>query len=478
VAATAVRRSEPERLVLAGLAATVVMAAAGLAWAPWLTAGAVLGAALVAASLTWPAAVVTVLLFLGPLDLSFLTGGFKELFAGAGGLDMNGIRLLAVSGGLGLAFLADPAQRARLLSPTVRWYLVFLAWVGLTVAWSLDPLEGMRLLLKLAWPLLIFLTVSAPGRTRAEVERMADWVLAGAALLVVLNPLFVLLGNDVEVEMSGAVRLGGAGVGQNPFSFYLLAVALVSLGRFATRAQWRYVALAAGALTWIALTMTRITVLAGLVALAGAGLFGVLARRSVRPALVAGGVGVVVAAALMPVLLERTFGYVPTAHELMALAGDPVALFLSVNWQGRQLLWAVLVAAWAASPLVGLGLGSSSGILKTYLPDTVGNVAHNEYIRLGTDAGVLGLVLFTVAALVWLRSVVRALLAEGGREDRGLQEMALPALAVMLAWGVISLTDNAFDYYFQFTQFAGFLVAGVVVAARERERTPARRDAA
>ncbi|MDP2958481.1 MAG: hypothetical protein Q8N53_18795 [Longimicrobiales bacterium] len=37
----------------------------------------------------------------------------------------------------------------------------------------------------------------------------------------------------------------------------------------------------------------------------------------------------------------------------------------------------------------------------------------------------------------------------------------------MLAWGVISLTDNAFDYYAPFTQFAGFLVAGVVVAARE-----------
>ena len=34
------------------------------------------------------------------------------------------------------------------------------------------------------------------------------------------------------------------------------------------------------------------------------------------------------------------------------------------------------------------------------------------------------------------------------------------------------LTDNALDYYFQFTQFAGFLVAGVVVAAREREGTP------
>ncbi|MHB1193066.1 MAG: hypothetical protein ACYC6F_08455 [Longimicrobiales bacterium] len=469
-------RPRAVRLVLAALAAVTVASAAGLAWAPWLAAGAILGAALVAVSVAWPAAVVTVLLFLGPLDLAFLTGGFKELFASLGGLDMNGIRLLAVSAGLGLAILADPAQRERLTSPPVRWYVVFLAWAALSVAWSGDRMEGLRLLFKLAWPLLIYLTVSAPGRTRADVESMADWVLAGGALLVVLNPLFVLTGN-VVVEVSGDVRVGGAGVHQNPFSFYLLVVVLLSLGRFATRAQWRYVVLAAGAIVWMALTLTRITMLAGFVALAGAGLYGMLARRSLRPALVAVGLGALIGVALLPVVLERTFGYVPTVAELLALARDPVGLFLRVNWQGRELFWGILVAAWAASPWLGLGLGSSSGILKALFPREAGTVAHNEYIRLGTDTGVLGIALFSVAALVWVREVMRTPLAPAARGDAGLQEVALPALAVMLAWGVISLTDNAFDYYAPFTQFAGFLAGGVAVYAREGVRAPAAEEA-
>lgn len=467
-----VRSQAPERLVPAVVAALVVASAAGVAWAPWMTAGAVLGAALVAVSMVWPAAVVTVLLFLGPLDLSFLTGGFKELFAGVGGLDMNGIRLLAVTAGVGLAVLADPAQRARLTSAPVGLYAAFLGWAALSLAWSADTLEGLRLLLKLAWPLLIFLVVSAPGRTRADVDRMGDWLLAGAALLVVINPLFVVLGANMDVDGSGAVRMGGAGTGYSAFSFYLLVVLLLSLARLATRRQLRYAALAAGAAVWIALTLTRITVLAGLVALAGAGLLAVLARRSVRPAVAAAAVLVALAAALAPAVLERTFGYVPAPGDLAAMLRDPATLVASMNWQGRLLLWGVLVAAWTSSPLVGLGLGSSAWILAVSLPEGAARVAHNEYVRLAVDTGLAGVALFVVAVLAWVGVTVRAALSPGAGADPRLQEMTLAALAVLLAWGVISLTDNPLDYYTQFSQFAGFLVAGVVVADREREGAP------
>lgn len=456
------RRVERVHGVLAG---AVVAAAAGLAWAPWLTTGLVLGAALVAVTVAWPAAVVTALLFLGPLDLSWITGGFKGLLEPLGGLDMNGIRLLAVSAGVGAVLLADPAQRRRVLAPDVRWFVAFLAWVGLTLAWSDAPVDGLRLLFKLAWPLLVYLLVSAPGRSREDVERMVDWILAGGAVLVVVNPLFVLSGN-VVVEDLGNVRVGGAGVHQNPFSFYLLVVVLLSLGRFVTRAEARYLVLAAGAIGWMSLTLTRITMLAGFVALAGAALYGALVRRSFRPAAAALGLGALIGAALLPLVLTRTFGYVPTLGELWGLARDPVGLFLSVNWQGREVFWGVLVSAWAERPWVGLGLGASTGILTTLFPPESGPVAHNEYLRLGTDAGIVGIALFIAAVGAWVAGVARAAWLPGARDDGPLQEVALPALAVMLAWGVIALTDNAFDYYAPFTQFAGFLVAAAAVCAR------------
>ena len=46
------------------------------------------------------------------------------------------------------------------------------------------------------------------------------------------------------------------------------------------------------------------------------------------------------------------------------------------------------------------------------------------------------------------------------------REFAYPAIAGILAWSVIAITDNAFDYYASFTQYIGLACAGAIAAAR------------
>ncbi len=452
---------DPRHWIVPGVAAVVVVSALGFAFDPWLTFGILLGTALFAATVAWPLGVVAAMLAIGPLDLSFLTGGFKSMFEQLGGLDMNGIRLIFVSLGFGLVVLSERRYWSRLLSPSVRWYVVFLAWGAASLLVSPDPIEGLRLLMKLAWPLLIFLLVSAPGRTHAELDRLVDWLLIGAAVIVVINPLFVLMG-DVYVEDQGQVRLMGAGTHQNPFSFAMLVALLVSLVRFVFRGRPRYLVLAAGAATWIGLTQTRITFLAAAVSLAAVALYAAVVRRNVRAAAAGAGAALVLTLALAPFILERTFGTVPTVPELLDLLRSPVALYQSINWSGRELFWAVLVFSWFTSPWLGLGLGSSTVILTGVFPEEMGLVAHNEYIRLGTDTGFLGLGLFGLAMASWIWVAVRV----GRRADPRIQEMALPALAILVSWAVISITDNAFDYYGPFTQYAGLFVGACVAARR------------
>ncbi|HEX6559068.1 MAG TPA: O-antigen ligase family protein, partial [Longimicrobiales bacterium] len=133
-------------------------------------------------------------------------------------------------------------------------------------------------------------------------------------------------------------------------------------------------------------------------------------------------------------------------------------------WNGRELLWAILWGAFAASPIIGLGLGSSAAVIRETFPGQV-RVAHNEYMRLATDTGVLGVLLFATAVIVWLVAALRL----SRRGDRAVREFAFPAAATIVAWGVIAITDNAFDYYTDFTQYVGFLVAGAVVMQSCRE---------
>jgi O-antigen ligase len=129
-----------------------------------------------------------------------------------------------------------------------------------------------------------------------------------------------------------------------------------------------------------------------------------------------------------------------------------------MNWQGRQVIWPLALKAFSTSPLVGIGLGGSTGILMTTYGGAMGGVIHNEYLRLLVDTGVIGTALFALAVLVW----GGAMIAVGRKGDKQAREFALPAFAGILAWAVLSVTDNVFDYYAPFTQYIGFLCAGAL----------------
>ncbi|HEX7120544.1 MAG TPA: hypothetical protein VF212_17260, partial [Longimicrobiales bacterium] len=339
----------PGRLRRGAVASAGVVACVGAAYIlasrPWFATGAVVGGALLFLMLLRPKLVLGLLLALGPFDLSFMTGGFKALLPGLGGLDMNGIRLIGVVAGLSAVALVERDLVRHALGRYGRGYVVFLAVAAATLVFTPSRVDGLRLLFKLAFPLLVFAAVRGLVRTRRELERLADWTLWGAvAIALVLNPVYVLAGG-YEVDLAGRVRVHGVGAHQNPFSFYLLVVTLIAFARYSVRGQLRYLVLCGVFGGWIVLTLTRITLLAALAGLAGAALYGAIIARNRRAVVAAALVGGALAVALVPVALERSLGYIPTASELLGLVTDPVTFWRSVNWQGRQIIWPVLFKA-------------------------------------------------------------------------------------------------------------------------------------
>jgi O-antigen ligase len=431
----------------------------GLAAQPLLAAGSAVGALLLFTTVSWPLAMICAMLGLGPVSLAFFSGGQKQLLPALGGLDLNGIRLVGLSIGLGLVILTRRELLKMLGDSTARWYVIFLLWAAATLSFSPSPLDGARLLLKLAYPLLFFLIIAAPERRPDELHRLGDWTLWGAVAVLLIDPLFVANGSYF-LESDGWVRFSLPGSHQNPFSFYLLVIVVLSVGRFRARGQTRYLVLGATAAVWIALTLTRITFLAFFVAMAVLGAHAALARGNRKVLIPAAGFAALLGTLALGPILARTFGHVPSPSELAGLLTDPIRLYHSINWQGREQLWTLLGIVFLQSPFWGSGIGTSSVALAGL---TIPNqVAHNEYLRLAVDTGLVGCSLYFLAVLAWIRAAARTLRTRSTLAD----EYGAPTLALIAGWAVIALTDNAFDYYGPLTQYVAFLAAASVVVAR------------
>jgi hypothetical protein len=454
--------------VLAGLGVCTAIGFGAVQW-PWIVSGALFGLVMIVVVLFEPLALVGIMLAIGPVDLSFMTGGFKSLFTGAGGLDMNGIRLLGLTFGFAVLALSDRRMQRVMVSKQGRWYLLFLIWAAASLATTLSTVEGARLLLKIAYPFLTFLVVSATVEKPEELDRlMACALVSGAVIALAVNPLFVV-GGAYTVDPDGYRRVRGLGAHENPFSFYLLAILLISFTRFLVRSQWRYLGLCALAAFWIVLTNTRITVLGMFAGIGVMTLYAALAARNYRVVVSGLVLALVAGFVLVPRVLTRSLGYVPAPRELVALVRAPGKLYESINWQGREVLWPIVYHEFRKDPVTGLGMGSSTVVVRQNFPSYAAQVVHNEYLRIATDTGLVGVGLYALAVLSWLVAMLRC----GWRAPPRVREFAIPALGLIVAWAFIAITDNAFDYYSMFTQYVGFLCGGALAAARLADAAPA-----
>jgi len=451
-----------------------VAAAAGFALlatrSPFLSAGIVLGLLVLAVTIWRPLMVVGLMMVGGVYSLSIVTGGFKSLFTELGGLDMNGIRLVCLCMGLGSVALIDRRVTRVLFSRTALPYLLFVLFAAVTVLYSRSRLDGMRLLLKLGYPLLVFVTIAGIARTREQAHSLIRWMLIGAAVIaVIVTPLSALSGG-FAVDDSGIERVLGPGIHQNPFSFYLCITLLTAVAVFAAGWGTRYLLLCGPLAIWIMMALTRITLLGTLLGLIAMAAIWAVAARNVRLLAAVAVVGALLAIPMIPPVLERTFGYVPGLGELTTLLADPIDLYYMIDWQGRDRLWPIAFALFLGSPWVGAGLGTTTVVLRANVGADIGPV-HNEYLRLLAETGVAGTLLFVIALVWWGRLAVKTALST---EDATTRALASAALAGLVAWGVFSLTDNAFDYYSSFTQY----VTAVLAAAVASSRLPSEHDLA
>lgn len=406
-----------------------------------------------------PVALLYVSVLTGALPLTLGREGMLDGFLGR--LDLSAMRLLGFWLAASLVLLFQLRRTAPYLA-RYSMHFVFLLFCGLALLWSPSLLYGARMLAKLSSPLLAMLLVMLAVTTVEQLKTMERLMIGGGLLMVAIALAATAAGWNQD-----AVGLTVPGTGPALFSAYLVAIGLLAVVRVG---EGRRVANLVAAAVLAAATLaafTRITIVglflgwSAIAFVAGRGLWRVMLPVS---GLAAG----VLLFFLSDTFKQRMF-MDPAKVALSGLVEDPAALLSQVHGSGRFDAWVFAVREFfLPSPTIGSGLGATQHYFYSRSGAGLG-VIHSEYVRLLSEVGVVGLLLFLAAMLVYL---VRLARIHRGAPRSASGRYALAGIGGLVTYLAFMATDNAFDYVNGFGLYV-FCLVGMSEKARELEAVAA-----
>lgn len=363
--------------------------------------------------------------------ISFLdllpVGGGATTFAKLGGL------LLLLSWLAAITRSQESTRAFFSAHPFASYLLVlFLGWAALSLLWAEDPGAALTSLERYALSMVLFLIVFTALRDRRHVVWLLVALLAGATV----SAMYGIVAPQPPVEFEEVSRLGGAGVDPNQLAATLVA-SLALAAAFA--AGWRrepMVRMAAVAVIgFCALSVFLSLSRGGLVAMGAALIVAVLTGGRWRA-----GAAVLLAAVVIGGVAY--FSAVATTQERERITE-------SNGGTGREDVWAVGWRMVQSSPVNGVGVGNfpvssihyllvPGGLQRSEFIVDEPKVAHNMYLEVLAELGVVGLALFLS---IFGFSVACAARAVGAFRRAGDTRMELVARALIVAIVALMAAD-------------------------------------
>jgi len=363
---------------------------------PIVTIGALAGILLSLLLMARPVMAVYLLVFCVPYE------SVRDVPLGA--LHLTLTEFVAFFGGA--AFLASAARQGRVRVSEASWagpLFLFAGVMVLSMSQATDLTSSIKEFLKLGEEVLTYLLVLAYIDTPARVKRLVGLLVFAAASQALLGVLqtFAHFGPASFLRVGGLLRADGTFDQPNPYAGYLnytlpLLIAAVAL-RVDLIGKWTKPSLVLIAAAML-LSQSRGALIAIIVALA---VILIVAQPRVRALVGAAGalvVGLVVAA---------IFGIVPSS--VTGTLADAVGLGNVDLYAPTPLTWAAAerlahqlagLAMFGDHPILGVGIGNYPAAypkyqLASYWGPPLGH-AHNYYINVAAEAGVVGLGAFLV----------------------------------------------------------------------------------
>ena len=419
------------------------------------------------------------LFLLGPLPLSpLVTNPFMETPLGLvniGALKVASILLIVTVG-----VLLTPMRLSKAASG-IGLMLAFLVYAVISLSWADNPTIGIRMLLKLMTPILVFFYLFG------NVHRIGLQALFSAATFSGLLYLCYGLLTSHNLSLAG---LSIPGASRAEYSGHLVSVIAMLAAQCAFQPSILRLStlllLSAGTVA----AFTRITIASMFAALGSAWFW-----RSRGPLKYLWPVlGVAAFLALFVFVDEfrqRMFLTSADSVTLESLVTQPLDTASKVAGSGRFAAWEqALERLYEPNPATGSGIGASQDMFYGGSARATNvSAVHSEIIRLLCDLGLIGMTLYLLGWFQLLLGLIR-FNAEQRRSADGTpntehplqRALVVAALGSSLAYLLFLLTDNGFDYVAQISMFVYATVGAalglrrpalrVASLAADVERTP------
>lgn len=308
-----------------------------------------------------------------------------------------------------------------LLFSTITAFLVFGA---VSMLWAADPSQTRSTLERLLQVALLFLVTYTAASNRAGFRLLVNGYLVASVVTSLYS-----IGSGTYIATG---RLAGL-IDPDFFAAELIPAVMIACFLFATAGSLRMRALFAAVagidISAFVLTQSR----GAIVGLAVSFLAAILLAGRARPRILA----------LMLVLVAGGLGYYLAYKPAHIFQSGPHAS-LSATSSGRLDEWRVALRVAEGHPLGGVGLGNYQTVEPSYATQTMNLefvryivtdqlVAHNSYLQVAADLGVVGLALFLAILVLPLRLAGRVL----ARTGRALDELEFHVRGLLV--GMIGL---------------------------------------
>jgi O-antigen ligase len=348
---------------------------------------------------------------------------------------------------LAVSWLATVATRrgsVRTLTSLVPWLtaalIAFLSWSALSMLWSESPGAAARSTFRFGLDALLIPIAFWAVRRPKHIVWVFGVFVVGALLSVLWGLTHGRVAGGAAALQVG--RLTGANVEANVLAALLVvctvfASALALVFRRAPLARLLAIMAAIAAMASFFSTFSR----GGMVALGVVILAGCFYAGRSRPAFVTLVIGVVFVGSFF----------------LQDTTSSAVKRLTSTNTNGRADLWKVGLRMVRANPIAGVGSGNYTVAEPHYFVNSPGQIksgafiidtpypAHNIYLHVLAEMGVIGLALFLSIIVLSIRAAVKAVKVFHRRGERSLEIMGR-ALVVALI-GILAADFFVSDQY-------------------------------